>query len=158
MHTSGLVFDTPVKINLSNTKLVHISELRVYKSELRVYKSELRVYKSELRVYKSELRVYKSELRVYMSELRVNKSELRVYKSELRVYISELREKKSQLLCFIFYSVAETGFHTGRCFCNCFLVKGPMDMRPVSIKRGGQWTFFTTFHFTPTGRKGNCMS
>ncbi len=31
-------------------------------------------------------------------------------------------------------------------------------MRPVSIKRGGQWTFFTTFHFTPTGRKGNCMS
>ncbi len=31
-------------------------------------------------------------------------------------------------------------------------------MRTVSIKRGGQWTFFTTFHFTPTGRKGNCMS
>ncbi len=25
-------------------------------------------------------------------------------------------------------------------------------MRQVSIKRGGQWTFFTT------GRKGNCMS
>ncbi len=31
-------------------------------------------------------------------------------------------------------------------------------MRPVSFKRGGQWTFFTTFHVTPTGRKGNCMS
>ncbi len=26
-------------------------------------------------------------------------------------------------------------------------------MRPVSIKRGGQWTYFTTFHFTPIGRK-----
>ncbi len=35
------------------------------------------------------------------------------------------------------------------CFCNSFLVKGPIDMRPVSIKREGQWTFFTTFHFTP---------
>ncbi len=37
-------------------------------------------------------------------------------------------------------------------------VKGHIDMRPVSIKRGGQWIFFTTFHFTPSGRKGNCMS
>ncbi len=47
------------------------------------------------------------------------KSELRVYISELRLYISQLREKKSelwdkksQLPCFIFFSVAETGFHT----------------------------------------------
>ncbi len=31
-------------------------------------------------------------------------------------------------------------------------------MRPVSINRGGQWTFFTTFLFTTTGIKGNCMS
>ncbi len=47
---------------------------------------------------------------------------------------------------------------TGRCFCNSFLVKGCIDMRPVLINRRGQWTSFTTFHFTPTGRKGNCMS
>ncbi len=53
----------------------------------------------------SELRVYKSELRVYISELRV-------YKSELRVYMSELCDKMSQSPCFIFYSVAEIGFHT----------------------------------------------
>ncbi len=31
-------------------------------------------------------------------------------------------------------------------------------MNPVSVNRGGKWTFFTTFHFTPTGIKGNCMS
>ncbi len=42
-------------------------------------------------------------------------------------------------------------------FCNSFLVKGPIDMRPVTINRGGQWTFSQPL-FTPTGRKGNCMS
>ncbi len=31
-------------------------------------------------------------------------------------------------------------------------------INPVSVNRGGQWPFFTTFHFMPTGRKGNCMS
>ncbi len=46
----------------------------------------------------------------------------------------------------------------GGVFVIAFLVKGPIDMRPVSIEREEQWTFFTTFHFTPTGRKGNCMS
>ncbi len=32
------------------------------------------------------------------------------------------------------------------------------DLRPVSINRRGQYTFFTTLHFTSTGKKGNCMS
>ncbi len=27
-----------------------------------------------------------------------------------------------------------------------------------NVNRGGQWTPFTTFHFTSTGRKWNCMS
>ncbi len=54
------VFDTPVKANLSNTKLAHILQLREKKSEL--------------------------------------------------------WDKKSQLPCFIFYSVAETGFHTFKIF------------------------------------------
>ncbi len=30
-------------------------------------------------------------------------------------------------------------------------------MRPVLINRKGQWTFFTTFNFAPTGRKRNCI-
>ncbi len=31
-------------------------------------------------------------------------------------------------------------------------------MRPVSIGRVAKCTSFTTFHFTPTGKKWNCMS
>ncbi len=43
-------------------------------------------------------------------------------------------------------------------FCNNFRQQEDRDVSPVSINRRGQCTSFTTFHFTPTGRNGNCIS
>ncbi len=43
-------------------------------------------------------------------------------------------------------------------FCNNFCQQEDRDVRPVSINRSVQCTTFTTFHFTPTGRKMICMS
>ncbi len=43
-------------------------------------------------------------------------------------------------------------------FCNNFFQQEDRDVRSVSIHRVGQCTTFTTFHFTPSGWLGNCMS
>ncbi len=111
------LYITQLRVYISEFWL-YIMQLRVYISEFWLYITQLRVYISEFWLYITQLRVYISEFWLYIMQLRVYISEFWLYITQLRVYISQLREKKSelwdkksQLPCFIFYSVAETGFH-----------------------------------------------
>ncbi len=81
-------------------------------SQLRVIKSELRDINSQLRVLKSNFEGGGGGGADMFSRLRDYISQFWLYNSQLWVYIS-ISVKKSELReIFIFYSVAETGFHT----------------------------------------------